>query len=316
MGCFTTKILEFSDDQKKIIEANDIKNERITNERISNERIASERIANERIASERIANESNGNENKINKDSEIRKKDDIEEKKRKENEKNLFIKLHILIKNLEVKRLNPFDINEKLKNLFDSLLENIERFKVEVMIEKVSNIFIDYLKPINMENSESIRNIMYLLYEKDKNPNIFSQYLFEALDKFNDYSRLGEEKENKIDDYITRNLNQNTNIQNKKNELKKKYEKNNYIIKYKDFTQIVNDFKIEMDNLVIEYLLYKMKCGIPLDKTYSLDNLNFNIFLDFLDKSNKIDISESNILKESVLDNKIEQIGIVYKNNS
>ena len=160
----------------------------------------------------------------------------------------------------------------------------------------------------------SIRNVLNLLYEKDRNPNIFSQYLYEALDKFNDYSKVREEEENKIDDYISRNLNQNPNIQKGKNELKKKYEKNNYIIEYKDFTQIVKDFNIEMDNLVIEYLLYKMKCGIPLEGDYSLDNLNFNIFLDYLD--NKMDISESNILKESVIDNKIEQIGIVYKNKN
>ncbi len=289
MGCFTTKTLEFSNDQRKIIEANG-------------------------IIKERISNENNVNENEINKDSKMRKIDDIEEKKRKENEKNLFIKLHILIKNLEVKKLNPFDINENLKNLFDSLLENRDEFKVEVMIEKVSNFFIDYLKPINKKNSESIRNVLNLLYEKDRNPNIFSQYLYEALDKFNDYSKVREEEENKIDDYISRNLNQNPNIQKGKNELKKKYEKNNYIIEYKDFTQIVKDFNIEMDNLVIEYLLYKMKCGIPLEGDYSLDNLNFNIFLDYLD--NKMDISESNILKESVIDNKIEQIGIVYKNKN
>jgi len=289
MGCFTTKTLEFSNDQRKIIEANG-------------------------IIKERISNENNFNENEINKDSKMRKIDDIEEKKRKENEKNLFIKLHILIKNLEVKKLNPFDINENLKNLFDSLLENRDEFKVEVMIEKVSNFFIDYLKPINKKNSESIRNVLNLLYEKDRNPNIFSQYLYEALDKFNDYSKVREEEENKIDDYISRNLNQNPNIQKGINELKKKYEKNNYIIEYKDFTQIVKDFNIEMDNLVIEYLLYKMKCGIPLEGDYSLDNLNFNIFLDYLD--NKMDISESNILKESVIDNKIEQIGIVYKNKN
>ena len=288
MGCFTTKTLEFSHDQSKIIEVNGIQKER-------------------------ISNENNGNGNEINKDSEIIKLDDIEEKKRKEDEKKLFIKLHILIKNLEVKKLNPFDINKNLKNLFDTLLKNREEFKVEVMIEKVSNFFIDYLNPINKKNCESIRNILNLLYKKDKNPNIFSQYLYEALDKFNDYSKLGEEEENKIDDYITKNLNQNANIQNRKNELKNKYEKSNYIIRYKDFIQIVKDFNIEMDNLVIEYLLYRMKCGIPLDENYSLDNLNFKIFIDFLDKINKIDISESNILKESVLDNKIEQIGIVYK---
>ncbi len=293
MGCFSTKTLESSDEQKKIIEANAIKKERNSKE-----------------------SKGNGNENEINKNSEIMKIDDIEEKNRKEEEKNLFIKLHILIKNFEVKQLNPKDIEEKLEVLFDLLLKNKEEFKREDMIDKVSNFFIDYLKPINKKNSENVRNILNSLYEKDKNPNIFSQYLYEALEKINDYSKLGEEQENKIDDYITNNLNQNTNIQNRKYELKKMYEKSNYIIKYNDFTQIIKNFNIELDNLVIEYLLYKMKYGLPLDGNYSLDNLKFQVFLDYLDKSNKIDISESNLLKESVIDNRIEQIGIVYKNKN
>ena len=231
MGCSTTKTLEYSDNQKQIIKDNNRQKEK-------------------------NSSESNSEENKNNKSPDAKKIEDIEE------EKNLFIKLHILIKNLEVKQLNPSDINEKLKALFDSLLENIKVFEAEDMIDKVSNLFINYLKPINKENSERVRNIMNLLYEKDKNPNIFRHYLFEALDKFNVYSLLGEEKENKIDDYITKNLNQNPNIQNKKNELIKKYEKRNYIIKYKDFTEIVKNFNIEMENLVIEYLLYKMKCGM------------------------------------------------------
>ena len=215
------------------------------------------------------------------------------------------------MKNLEVKINDSKDAKEKLKNIFDTLLENVERFKVEVMIEKVSNFFIDYLKPINEENSVSVKNILNSLYVKDRNPNLFSEYLYEALKNFN--GKLGEVEETKIDDYIKKNLNKNKEIQKRKDELKQNRKKN-YIIKYNDFIQIVKEYNINMDNLVFEYLLYKMKCGLPLNEKYSLDDLNFKIFLNYLDRSNELVIKESNTLKESVIDNKIEKIGIEFKN--
>lgn len=114
------------------------------------------------------------------------------------------------MKNLEVKITDYKDVKEKLKNLFDCLLENVEEFKVEAMIEKVANFFIDYLKPINKKNCEITKNIINSLYEKDRNPNVFRDYLYEALDNFND--KLGEIEESKIDDYINKNLNKKENL--------------------------------------------------------------------------------------------------------
>lgn len=258
------------------------------------------------------------NEDNINLSNEKRKRKreeikEIEDKKakEKEEEKNIFLNVHILMKNLEVKINDSKDAKEKLKNIFDTLLENVERFKVEVMIEKISNFFIDYLKPINEENSVSVKNILNSLYVKDRNPNLFSEYLYEALKNFN--GKLGEVEETKIDDYIKKNLNKNKEIQKRKDELKQNRKKN-YIIKYNDFIQIVKEYNINMDNLVFEFLLYKMKCGLPLNEKYSLDDLNFKIFLNYLDRSNELVIKESNTLKESVIDNKIEKIGIEFKN--
>jgi hypothetical protein len=249
------------------------------------------------------------NEKRKRKKEEIKELEDKKVNEKKE-EKKIFLKVHILMKNLEVKIIDSKDVKEKLKNIFDTLLEDVEGFKFEVLIEKVANFFIGYLKPINNKNCESVKNILNSLYEKDRNPNFFSKYLYEALENFN--GKLGEVEETKIDDYIIKNLNKNKEIQKRKDELKQNRKKN-YIIKYNDFIRIVKDYNINMDNLVIEYLLYKMKCGMPNDK-YSLDDLNFKIFLDYLDRSNELDNKESNTLKESVLDNKIENIGIEFKN--
>ena len=238
---------------------------------------------------------------------------EMEDKKEKKEETNIFLKVHILMKNLEVKITDSKDVKEKLKKIFDTLLEKIEEFKVEVMIEKVTNFFIEYLKPINKKNYESVKNILNSLYEKDKNPNFFSEYLYEAFGNLSDFGKLGEVEETKIDDYIIKNLNKNEEIQKRKNELKQNRKKS-YIINYNDFAQIVKDYNINMDNLVLEYLLYKMKYGLPLNEKYSLDDLNFKIFFDYLDKSNELDIKESDFLKGSELDNKIENIGIEFKN--
>ena len=101
----------------------------------------------------------------------------------------------------------------------------------------------------------------------------------------------------KIDDYIINKLQENEIIKNKKEELKNQYKNNNYIITYFDFTKIVKENKIIIDNLAIEYLIYKMKNGLPLDKELYLDDLNFNVFNYYL---NKIEVENNNI-KESMM---------------
>jgi len=261
----------------------------------------------EELAKRKKLNKSNGEEENKNHSNDKRKK----KKEEKEEEKNIFLQVHILMKNLEVKVTDSKELKEKLKNIFDNLLENIKKFKAEVMIERVAKLFMDNLKPINGKNCEEVKNILNSLFEKDRNPNFFRDYLYEAIDNLN--GKLGEVEETKIDDYIFKNLNKNKEIQKRQNELKQ-YRKKNYIIKYNDFIQIVKDFNINLDNLVFEYLLYKMKCGMSLNDKYSLDDLNFKIFLNYLDKSDEMDIKESNLLKESALDNKIENIGIEFKN--
>jgi len=261
----------------------------------------------EDLAKRKKLNKNNGKEENKNHSNDKRKK----KKEEKEEEKNIFLQVHILMKNLEVKVTDSKELKEKLKNIFDNLLENIKKFKAEVMIERVAKLFMDNLKPINGKNCEEVKNILNSLFEKDRNPNFFRDYLYEAIDNLN--GKLGEVEETKIDDYIFKNLNKNKEIQKRQNELKQ-YRKKNYIIKYNDFIQIVKDFNINLDNLVFEYLLYKMKCGMSLNDKYSLDDLNFKIFLNYLDKSDEMDIKESNLLKESVLDNKIENIGIEFKN--
>ena len=43
-----------------------------------------------------------------------------------------------------------------------------------------------------------------------------------------------------------------------------------------------------MEDLAMDYLLYKMKYGLSLDGDMALDNLNYKIFIDFLNKGDTI----------------------------
>lgn len=237
---------------------------------------------------------------------------------KKVEEKKLLINLHILKKNIEAKNLNINLFNEKIEKILKELLEKNEKIEKEDITERISNLFIDSLKPINSKNKTDIKNIMDTLYENHSNTNEFKEYLIDFLEDINDYKNLGEENEEKINNYLIKRLSSNEKIINRKEQLKNMYKKNKYIIKYEDFTKIVKDNNIKMENSAIEYLLYKMKCGLSLDGNIYLDNLNFKIFIDYLDK-----IKEENVLKSinsikdiSIDNNNNERIGIKLKSQN
>lgn len=236
---------------------------------------------------------------------------------KKVEEKKLLINLHILKKNLEVKNIDINLFNEKIEKIFMELFEKNEEIEKEDITEKISNLFIDNLKPINSKNKETIKNIMDTLYENHSNTNKFKEYLKDLLEDFHDYKNLGKENEEKINNYIIKRLSSNEKIISKKEQLKNMYKKNKYIIKYEDFTKIVKDNDIVMDNSVIEYLLYKMKCGLSLDGDIYLDNLNFKIFIDYLDKiKEENDLKYISSIKDKGIDNNNnnnERIGIQLK---
>ena len=218
------------------------------------------------------------------------------------------LNLHILIKNLESKNIEQEKIQNSIKEQFNNIKE--EEIKKDEIIEKITNIFIEYLKPINNKNIEKIKNIMISIYENSQKPKDFKNFLIDGLENINNYKKIKVEEKNKIDNFIIKSLQKNEKIKNKREELKNKYKKDNYIINYIDFTKIVKENNNNMDKLIFEYLLYKMKCGLSLDGNLSLDNLNFKVFIDFLDK-----IEDENDLKEekSIIDKNKENIGINLK---
>ena len=220
-----------------------------------------------------------------------KKQEELYYEENKIEDKNLLINLHLLIKNLEAQNVNPEEIKEKLKFLFKDLIEKKENeFNEDNIKNAVICVFIDYLKPINQNNINFISEIINLIFEKNINPKEIYNYLIEILENVNKYYKMEKEDEDKIYDYIISKLEDNKTLQNKKDEIRNKYIANSNIIKYEEFVHIIKDNNIYLENLAMEYLLYKMKLGLPLDKDNYMDDLNFKIFLDLFNKKNKIKI--------------------------
>ena len=218
---------------------------------------------------------------------------------------NLKKKLHMFIKNLEAKNANIDAIKEKIDIIFNQLYDEfmkdnnnsnenlndkLEAIKKE-MIKKINGVFVDALNLKNIEDLIMVKRLLINIYkESGNNLNQFKEYLSSVLENFKNYSLLLERSEKTICNYIINNLYVNEIVQNKKNELKEKY-KNNYIISFEEFTDIVKMNKISMDDEAIEYLIYKMKFESIKDEINLMNSLNIKVFLDFLDKNEEEDDS-------------------------
>ena len=234
--------------------------------------------------------------------------DEFEEEEINDNDNNDLLnkKIYILSKNLEAKGIKPEKLIEKINND----LRKIEFNKNEV-IKIVSNILVENLKPINKNNTEYINTTIKLIIDKFDKFETFSKFLTEKINSI-DFSRINNENEKIIINYIVNNLYQNEKIKNKKEEIIKKYKKNNYIINFDDLIKIVNEYNIIMEDLAFEYLIYKMKVGLSLDGKALFDNLNLKFFIDLLDK--KVVEKESQKIKEIKDIIPLDKTKILFKN--
>ena len=67
----------------------------------------------------------------------------------------------------------------------------------------------------------------------------------------------------------------------------------------------------------MDYLLYKMKCGLPLDGDLSLGDLDIKIFIDYLDQiEDKSIVIDNYNEKENIGENNNNKIGIDLKNKT
>ena len=231
-------------------------------------------------------------------------------------EQKFKLNVHALIKVIESKNNNPEQIKDNIEEVFNNSLKNKQKnINKGEIIQKISEIFISYLSPLSVNNEKKVKNIINLIYEKNQNLDDFKEYLINIYEEINDYSKLKKEEENKISNYFIRILEKNEKIINNKDKLINQY-KDNSIIKYEDFAKIIKQYEIVIEPIIMDYLLYKMKCGLPLDGL-SLDDLDIKIFIDYLDQIEDKSIAIDNYNeKENIGENNNNKIGIDMKNKT
>ena len=222
-----------------------------------------------------------------------------------EEEKNIKLKLHILVKNLEAKNVDIENLVEQIETIFNDLYNDfnnddgedinnkLEKIKND-MIKKYYELLVDKLKLKNLDDLKSIKKILLIIYKQNNNINIFKDYLLAVIENVNNFNNLSKENEIILSNYIINYLKSNELIKNKKEELKEKYKYNN-IITFEIFTNIVKENNIAMDDKAIEYLIYKMKLGAIKDEKNLMETLDIKEFLDFFDK--KVEEVENNTIK-------------------
>ena len=232
-------------------------------------------------------------------------------------EQKFKLNVHALIKAIESKNNDPEQIKNNIEELFNNSLKNKQKnINKGEIIQKISEIFISYLSPLSVNNEKKVKNIINLIYEKNQNLDDFKEYLINIYEEINDYSKLKKEEENKISNYFIRILEKNEKIINNKDKLINQY-KDNSIIKYEDFAKIIKQYEIVIEPIIMDYLLYKMKCGLPLDGDLSLGDLDIKIFIDYLDQiEDKSIVIDNYNEKENIGENNNNKIGIDLKNKT
>ena len=101
-------------------------------------------------------------------DSRKEEEEKEEEEEEKDEKKRFLIHLHIFVKNLEGKKVKAEEIKKRIETEFNELETKEKENTEDIIIEKLSQIFIDYLEPINIQNKDKIKNLTKLIYEKKK----------------------------------------------------------------------------------------------------------------------------------------------------
>ena len=249
----------------------DINNENINNKSINNiinENIINENIINEKIIDDNDINENeNENENKRSKENEenINNTNDLNDNKINNEEKidnlndkkdnnNYDVKLstYLLIKNFEACEITK---DKSLSIIIKPFLKEIENNK-QIEKKTLINLFTDKICEsilVGKENKtdyEQIGIIVETLLTESKND--LSNFIENFTRLFDGIKNYNESK--KQEDYI-RQI--NIELSMHKDYFINSYDKK--IIPFSNFRDLLNEKNIQLDNEIIEYLIYRMK---------------------------------------------------------
>ena len=230
-------------------------------------------------------NNINNNNNNIN--DNLENEQNIDEM----DETNYLILIHLFLKNFEANHITVEIVENKMQDIIKSFEGKSEATK-EDFLEPFNNLFIESMK-VTLESDKQVVKLFLSNYldNTNGNTNEFYNDLNGIFSNLVDYSAI-ENNEN-----ITELLNViSLNLKRYKNDLEKKLKEedktNSNLITFDIFRKIVNELNINLNEDLMELLIYKMKSAVP--ENHSIFDLNYSIMLDLLNK----DLDMDNINEE------------------
>ena len=251
--------------------------------------------------------EENEEENEVNNNYlEEEKSEKILEEKKEEEELNeslpenineIMASLpHIIVKNLEAKNITTKYLEEELKKIYGKFDSNDnDEVSKNDFLEPFSQLIIENMKIKNKKDIKIINLYLdNLLEEYENDTEKFIDNLSQIFNSLNNYDNIDE---NEMDEKLIIELKKYPNLIKS---LKEKDIKKNNIISYLDFKVIHSDLNLQLNDDLIEYLLYKMKKSV--DSNQSMLDLNYKIIEDLIGNENK----KKNKIKENILKEEIK----------
>ena len=201
-------------------------------------------------------------------------------------ETNYLILIHLFLKNFEANHITVEIVENKMQDIIKSFEGKSEATK-EDFLEPFYNLFIESMK-VTLESDKQVVKLFLSNYldNTNGNTNEFYNDLNGIFSNLVDYSTI-ENNEN-----ITELLNViGLNLKRYKKDLEKKLKEedktNSNLITFDIFRKIVNELNINLNEDLMELLIYKMKSAVP--ENHSIFDLNYSIMLDLLNKDLDID---------------------------
>jgi exonuclease SbcC len=268
----TNSTIKYVDNINDVIEKeNQTENQEIKeNQDIQNQEIQNQDIQNQDIQNQ-VIEENQGTQ--INEDEDLFKSLDF-----------------IILKNLESNHVKKENLYEEVNQIYKTFEENTKtdaEISRDDFIRPFTELFVNNMKITNQEDILIINNYLGKIIDGiEDNIDKFFEHLSLIFDNIIDYTQVNE---NELLLNIKNALEQYPDIVK---ELKEKDINNNYIITILTFKKITDKLKVELNDDLMEFLIYKMKISVP--EGYSMLDLNYSIIEELmnyeLNESNNIEI--------------------------
>ena len=269
-----------------------------TNENIQN---TNKNINNENEIQNELKNINDNKENIYFEGEEIEKYNPITSEKKKNDEdklndlsETLLNEIQnalpqIMIINLEARNITKDKLEEQIKIILKKFEELGGEISKDDFLEPFRELLIEDMKITKEKDVQLISSFLENLLEQYENDiDKYMEFLNNIFSSLNEFSENDNEKLNKL----KFELNKYPSFLNK---IKEKDTNKNYIISYLDFGYISSEVNLNLDDDLIEFLLYKMKKTVP--DNYSIFDLNYKIIEDLKEDNNKI--IEEHVEKET-----------------